>query len=409
LRIAYLVSRYPAPSHAFLTREVEGLRAAGVEVETISVRRPAAAELLTDADRAEAGRTFDVLPCGPLSLLAAHLGALLRGPHRYLLALVRALRIAGPGTRAHLWAVFYFAEAMVVRRHCRRLGVTHVHAVQFADGAGDVALLAAHGARTGGRQWSFSIAVHGPTELYEVTRYALAEKVRSAGLVVVPAEFTRSQLLALVGERGRPRIEVVRMGVDLERFQPRPDSGRSGGDVRVLCVARLVRHKGHAVLLRALALLRDEGLPLAAVLVGTGPERPALEELRAELELAEQVELSGAAGQDELPGLYAEADICCLPTLAETVGVVSMEAMASGRAVVSSDLMGVPELIEDGVDGLLVTPGREGELARALRTLAADPELRRRLGEAGRQKVEREFDSRAQAARLSGLLRELVP
>jgi colanic acid/amylovoran biosynthesis glycosyltransferase len=298
---------------------------------------------------------------------------------------------------------------MVVRRHCRRLGVSHVHAVQFADGAGDVALLATHGARTGGRLWSFSIAIHGPTELYEVSRYALAEKVRSAGLVVVPAEFTRSQLLAQVEERRRPRIEVVRMGVDLERFQAHPDSGRRGDDAQVLCVARLVRHKGHAVLLRALAFLRDEGLALAAILVGAGPERPALEELRRQLGLTEQVELAGAVGQDDLPRLYAEADVCCLPTLAETVGVVSMEAMASGRAVVSSDLMGVPELIEDGVDGLLVTPGREGELANALRTLATDPELRRRLGEAGRRKVEQGFDSRAQAARLSRLLGEIVP
>jgi colanic acid/amylovoran biosynthesis glycosyltransferase len=409
LRIAYLVSRYPIPSLAFLSREIEGLRAAGIEVETISIRRPEAAELLTDADRSEADRTFGVLLPRPLAALAAHLGAFLRGPHHYLLTLARALGMAGPGIRAHVWAIFYFAEAIVVRRHCRRLGITHIHAVQFADGGGDVGLLACHRATTDGREWTCSVAVHGPTELYEVTRYALAEKVRRAHLVVVPAEFTRSQLLAQIGERRRAPIEVVRMGVDLERFHPHPDSGRTGAEVRVLCVARLVPHKGQGTLLRALASLRDDGLSMRTLLVGAGPERATLEALCRELGLEREVEFAGAVGQEDLPHLYAESDICCLPSLAETVGVVNMEAMATARAVVSSNLMGVPELIEDGVDGILVTPGREGELAQSLRTLAADPELRRRLGEAGRRKVEREFDSRAQAARLSGLMRALGP
>lgn len=415
MRIAYLVSRYPAPSHAFLSREVAGLRAAGVEVETISVRRPEPDSLLTEEDRAEAERTFHVLPAGPLRLLAAHLSELARGPQRYALTLARALRLAAPGLRAKLWALFYFAEAMVVRRHCRRRSTSHVHAVQFADGAGDVALLCAHRAYRRGsepseeRKWSFSLAVHGPGELYEVRRYGLAEKVRRAHLVVVPSEFTRSQLLAQVEEWHRERIAVVHMGVDLERYRPRPDSGRTGSGARVLCVARLVRHKGHATLLRALAALRAEGLRLETRLVGEGPARAELEDLAAELGIADQVELLGAVGQDALPALYSEADVFCLPTLAETVGVVNMEAMATGMAVVSSGLMGVPELIDDGADGVLVTPGRVGELAAALRALAEDPGRRAELGAAARRKVEAGFDSRAEAARLSSLLGEFVP
>jgi glycosyltransferase involved in cell wall biosynthesis len=407
MRVAYLVSRYPAPSHAFLLREVGGLRAAGVEVETISIRRPGAEELLSDSDRAEAARTFFVLPAGPMALLAAHLGELARGPRRYLLTIARALRLAGPGWRAHLWALFYFAEAIVVRRHCRRLGIDHLHGVQFADGAGDVALLAAHRAGSRGRGWTLSLAVHGPTELYEVRRYGLAEKVRGAGLVVVPSEFTRSQLLAQVEERHRQRIAVVHMGADLERFTPRPDSGRVGSEARILCVARLVRHKGQATLLRALDALASDGLFPHTVLVGEGPERVALERLRGELGLEGRVEMTGAVGQDDLPRLYREADVFCLPTLAETVGVVNMEAMASGVPVVTSNLMGVPELVEDGVSGLLVTPAREDELAAALRRLAGDPDERRRIGEEGRRKVEAEFDSRAQAARLSRLFEDL--
>jgi glycosyltransferase involved in cell wall biosynthesis len=409
VRVAYLASRYPWPSQAFLSREVRGLRRAGLEVETVSVRAPGEAGLLTGEDRAEADRTHDLLPTGPVAFLAAHLGALARGPLSYVMTLGRAWRLAAPGARAHLWSLFYFGEAMLLRRHCRRRGVTHVHAVQFADGAGDVAMLAAARARTGGTPWSFSLSVHGPGELYEVTRYGLREKIREARFVAVPSEFTRSQLSAQVEEAHSHRIHVVRMGVEPDRFPPAPAPGRTGAEARIVCVARLVRHKGHATLLRALAALREEGLPLRATLVGEGPERAALEGLSAELGVEDLVELRGLAGQDELPGLLADADIFCLPTLAETVGVASMEAMASGRPVISSRLMGVPELIEDGISGLLVTPGREEELAAALRRLAGDPGLRDRLAEAGRRRVLERYDSAREARRLSELLAETAP
>jgi glycosyltransferase involved in cell wall biosynthesis len=140
------------------------------------------------------------------------------------------------------------------------------------------------------------------------------------------------------------------------------------------------------------------------VIAGEGPERDGLRALADELGLHGLVDFTGAVSQEELPGLYAEADVFCLPTLAEAVGVVNMEAMATGLPVVSSRLMGVPELVEDGSTGLLVTPGRDGELAAALRRLAEDPDLRRRLGQQGRRKVAAEFDSGREAARLSVLL-----
>jgi glycosyltransferase involved in cell wall biosynthesis len=253
-----------------------------------------------------------------------------------------------------------------------------------------------------GRGWS--LTVHGPGELYEARRYRLVEKVRDAAFTAAVSEFTRSQLMALAGADCAARIHVVRMGVDRERFRVSERPERPPAEVRIICVARLVAHKGQVVLLRALARLRDEGLPLRATLVGEGPERGRLERLARELGLESLVVFTGAVSQDELPALYGAADVFCLPTLAEAVGVVNMEAMATGLPVVSSGLMGVPELVEDGVSGLLVTPGREDELAAALKRLAEDPELRRRLGEGGRRKVAEKFDSGREAARLRVLL-----
>jgi colanic acid/amylovoran biosynthesis glycosyltransferase len=408
MRIAYVASRYPALSQAFLTREVLALRALGVEVETVSVRAPDSREHLGADDRGEAERTFNLLPARPLDLLRAHVGAIAAGPREFASALARAWRLAGPGLRSRLWSFFYFNEALLLRRHCRRLGIDHIHAVQFADGAGDVALIAAPPSGSGNGRRRFSLSVHGPGEFSEVTRYGLRHKVRQAQLVAAVSEFTRSQLLALVEDRHGERIRVIHMGVDGERYTPGEASGREGSGVRVLCVARLVRHKGHPTLLRALAALGEQGLELEATLVGDGPERGELERLRDELGLQGRVRFAGPLGQDELPAIYRDHDVFCLPTLSEAVGVVNMEAMASGLPVVCSHLMGVPELVEDGINGLLVTPGREQELAGALRRLAEDPALRTRLGEAGRRTVEERFDAAAEAVKLRDGLAELA-
>src|SRR3954447_4130424 len=120
MRIGYLVGKYPAVSHAFLEREVRGLRECGVEVETISIRSPDPNDLLSERDREEARRTFDVLPIGPRRLLDAHAGAFPRAALRYLATAVRSLRRAQRGLRERLRGLIYFAEAVVVRGHCAR-------------------------------------------------------------------------------------------------------------------------------------------------------------------------------------------------------------------------------------------------------------------------------------------------
>ncbi len=178
------MSHYPAISHAFVLREVEHVRAAGVDLETLSTHRAEAADLLAAADRSAAATTFSVLPTSPGTLLGAHLEALIRSPRRYLATLALALRTGAPGARERLWHLFYFAEAMILLRHCRRAGIAHIHA-QFADSATDVAMLVTHyrrGQRVKGVACSWSLAVHGSVEFYDVTRYALASKLAHAEL-----------------------------------------------------------------------------------------------------------------------------------------------------------------------------------------------------------------------------------
>ncbi len=387
MRIGYLASHYPAVSHTFVLREVEALRRLGVEVETFSIHRAPASELLSEADRGAAATTFAVLPLRFADLVGAHVAAFARRPARYLRTLVRALRLASPGLRGRLWGLFYFAEAVTVWREAERRQVRHLHA-QFADAATDVALLVAS---FGGKGWGWSMAIHGPVEFYDVRLNRLAEKMRRARFTQAISHFGRSQLMTIADEDRWDRIHVVRCGIDPVAFSS--DGPRQGGGLpHLLCVGRLVHLKGQSLLIEALAELRQRGADARLTLVGDGPKRPQLEQLGRRLGVADRVHFAGAIGQDAIRDVYRSADLFCLPSLAEGLPVVLMEAMAFELPVVSTRIMGIPELVEEGRTGLLVTPGRLDELTDALERLIADPDLGARLGRAGREKVLEEFD-----------------
>jgi colanic acid/amylovoran biosynthesis glycosyltransferase len=407
-RVAYLVSEFPAVSHTFIARELDALRARGVDAVTMSIRKTPADQLLSAADRAAADATFSVFPLDKPRFAAAHVRAALTRPARYFATLRLALAMSAGGMRAHLWQLFYFAESILVWSECRRRDVRHVH-VHFANVASAVALLAAEFGRHDGFRWSFTM--HGYTEFDEVRRYALAEKARRAAFVACISDFCRSQLLKLVEPDWWDKLVVVRCGLDPNEVRSLPcraltsPAPPSDTALRLLFVGRLVSEKGVLVLLRALARLRRRGVEVPAVLVGDGPYRGEFEQAGRRLGVAEQVTFTGALTGARLAPLYREADVFCLPSFAEGLPVVLMEAMANELPVVTSRIAGIAELVDDGVNGLLLPPGRDDVIADALERLAADPELRARWGRAGRERVLRDYDVGRSAALLESLFR----
>lgn len=389
MRLAYVTGRYPAVSHSFILREIQALRRLGVEVETLSIWRTADEDLYSKADVVERDATYSVLPLRPLRFLAAHLSALFSRPRDYGATLLESLRLSPPGARGKLWHVFYFAEAIVLWRRCRRLRIRHVHA-HFTGNAAMAALLIAHLERR--RGWSWSMTVHGPVEFYDVTLSRLAAKVERARLVFCISDFARSQVMAQVGSEQWEKIRPTRCGIDPGVFSHPHRSSREPGPVRILTVGRLFQLKGHAVALDAVAKLKSRGVDVEATFVGDGPTRPSLERLAGELEIDDRVTFAGAVGQDEIGRYYAAADAFCLASFAEGLPVVLMEAMAMRLPVVATRIMGVAELVEHGATGLLVPPARPDLLADALEVVAGDRALRERMGEAGRAKVVAEFD-----------------
>ncbi len=409
--VAYLTSRYPAVSHTFVLREVEALRDLGVRVETVSMHRSDPSHVLSARDREAFRTTFAVLPASPWTLIRSHLRVARKAPARYLRALRRAQQLRRPGLRGAIWAFFYLTEAVIVWSECDRRKVRHLHA-QFASAATDVALLAAElggRARDGNGTWSWSLAVHGSAEFCDVTMYRLADKLRDADLAVAISDFGRSQLMGLVAESEWDKLHVVRSGVDPNEYAPQHRDEPEGGPLQILTVGRMIPVKGQAVLIDALAELSDWGFDAQVTFIGDGPSRESLEARARERGVDGSVTFAGTVGQDDIRAFYAGADVFCSSSFAEGLPVVLMEAMAMERPVVATRIMGVPELVEDGESGLLVSPGRPDALASALAKLAGDAALRKTLGVQARDAVTANFDVRKSARRLQGLFASTTP
>lgn len=408
VRVTYVVSWYPGVSHTFIQREIRALRALGNHVDVVSIHR-ASPDVMSAADLEELASTFTILPASPMKIARGHAKALLRSPRAYFDTLRHALSVAPPGARARLWQLFYFVEAMIVWERCRRRDVRHLHA-HFANVGADVAWLTCHFGRAvdGPGAWSWSFTMHGCMEFWDVERYNLGRKVAASDLVIAISDFTRAQLMNFVEPEHWDKIEVVHCGVDVDTYRPAAADGERSQTTRVLCVGRLSPEKGQTLLLKAIADLRASGIDtIQLTLVGDGPLRAALERECSELRLADVVTFAGAVDQDAMPEYYRRADVFCQPSFMEGIPVVLMEAMASGLAVVSSGVAGIPELIDDGESGILVRPGRTDELARAIAELARDPARREALGRRGRETVLRDFDARENAAEVATRFRHL--
>lgn len=406
MRVAYLTGRYPTISHTFIVREVRALRALGVNTEAFAIWRSDRQQLTSEVDREEAARTTWLLPLR----LRHGLRAVITLTFRPLAALAaikeaRALSRPGSGLRRHVLAVSWVLEAAIILSICRRTGSRHVHAHLSGTATAVAGLVAVLGCAADGEgTWTWSFTVHGPDEFYDVVRESLALKVLRATFVVAISDFARSQLMALVDEEAWSKIHVVHCGVDPALFAPVSRRVSPAGDrLRVLCVGRLTRIKGHGVLIEAARQLSGRGVPIEVTIVGDGAKREDYQQLVVDSGLDDVVRFTGALGQDVIRREFAVADVFCLTSFAEGVPVVLMEAMAMGIPVVASNVMGVPELVHDGVNGRLVAPGRPDLVAAAIEELAHDPAERRRLGAAGRQTVTRRYNVNVQAQ----LLKEL--
>jgi glycosyltransferase involved in cell wall biosynthesis len=395
MRVAYLVNQYPHTSHSFIRREVLALEQHGVAVERFSVRPPPA-KLVDPGDQAEQGRTAVLLAAGGFGLLGALLGTALAHPLRWLRALRLTVRLGRRSERGVLRHIIYLAEACLLRRRLEKCGVTHLHA-HFGTNSASVALLTRV---LGGPPYSFT--VHGPEEFDRPEAISLGDKIEAAAFVVAISEFGRSQLFRWCTYPNWAKIHVVRCGVDAAflRGGPQPIADTT----QLVCVGRLAEQKGQLVLLEALGQLAAEGVPFRMALAGDGPMRPIIEERIRHFNLTEHVRITGWVSNDTVRQEMLASRVLVLPSFAEGLPVVLMEALALGRPAVSTYVAGIPELVEPGVNGWLVPAGSVAALVDALRAaLGTSPEQLQQMGRAGAERVQARHDAATEAEKLARL------
>lgn len=394
-RIAYLTGEYPAVSHTFILREVLALRALGHDVRTCSIRRTGPEHHRGPDEKAAAETTFYVLDAAknPAQLLSA-LGWALARPGRFWQTIRLALKTRPAGIKATVWQIFYLLEAMVLARHCTREGVTAIHN-HFAMASSSVAMLASC---LSGIPYSFTL--HGPADFLDTGRWHLGEKIAQARFVACISHFCQSQGMLFSDARHWPRLHIVHCGVEPDRYAP---ADRPAGH-EVLFIGRLAAAKGAPVLLEAFARAHARYPDARLTLIGDGPARATLEARAAQLGLGDAVRFTGYLSQDEVAGHLARTDLFALPSFAEGVPVVLMEAMASAVPVLATRIAGIPELVEDGISGRLVPPGDIDSFAQAMIEMLEDPARSAGLGLAGARTVQTEFDVRQEAGKLARLL-----
>ncbi|MEX0777506.1 MAG: glycosyltransferase [Phycisphaeraceae bacterium] len=397
MRIGYLVNTYPRVSHSFIRREIRGLESLGIAVSRFSVRGNDMA--LTDqADRVEATRTQVLLHAGAVAFVLAVLALALARPVALLRGARLAVRLGRRSEGKCLRHLVYLAEACLLLRLLRRDGVTHLHA-HFGTNSTTVALLCR---RMGGPPYSFT--VHGPEEFDHPTTLALDEKIAGAAFVAAISDFGRSQLCRWVDPACWHKLHVVRCGVDEQFLLAAPPPPLAQAMPRLVCVGRLCEQKGQFTLLLAAHELRRTGTDFELVLAGDGPLRMQLEHYIGDLGLHDCVRITGWISGDQVKEELLGCRAMVLPSFAEGLPVVIMEALALHRPVISTYVAGIPELVTPGRSGWLVPAGSVEALAAVMReALQAPVEQMAAMGQAGAAAVALRHDIRIIAAELAQL------
>jgi glycosyltransferase involved in cell wall biosynthesis len=401
LTIGFITNVYARASDTFIRREVRQLRRIGHIVYTFSVRKVTEDRLISEEIRQEQERTDYILTHGPPRLVWSFLKLSFSRPGRMLATIALAWRTCAPGMKASIWQLAYLLEAAYLAERVKRLGIQHIH-VHKAAGVATVVMFAT--SLTG---IPYSMTVHGPAIFFEPGRWALAEKIHRSSFTACISAFCRSQCMAWTPTSDWERLEIIRCGVDASFLgqppTPVPDV------TSLICVGRYCEMKAQVLLIEAVAKLRDRGVDFRLNLVGDGPLRDRLQELIRRYDLAGQVQLLGWRSSEEIRRLILESRAMVLPSFAEGLPVVFMEAFALGRPVITTWVAGHPELVSPGENGWLVPAGAVEPLVEAMReALTTDVDRLTEMGRHGARLVADLHSVETEVARLSRYIGQSV-
>lgn len=389
-KVGYVLTHYPKLAQTFIAGEIEAVERAGVAVRVFAMNAPDAGELARPGAAAKAARATFLKPALGRAV-AVLLQATLRHPFAMVGVWRQTVASGGGDPRRVLRRLAHLAQAALVAREAWREGIDRLHA-HFGLAPATIAWLATAIARAEGRSAArFGFTIHGFHDFVDPAESALDRKARDAAQVLCISDFTRSQLCLTTDPAWWPRFHVARCGVDTAAFAYR-DPPPPGPRLRIMALGRLSPEKGFAVLVEAMALLRDRGVDADLRIVGDGPTRGELGRQISALGLGDSITLTGELPPAEVSRELAASDMFCMASFSEGLPISIMEAMAVGVPVVSTWIAGIPELARQGETALTVPPADAEALAAAIGRLAGDERLRTDLARAGRALVERQHD-----------------
>ncbi len=393
--IAYVAQFFPILTETFVYREVNALRERGFDVVTLSNRTPEVAKL-SEESVGLMDSTEYVFPIKPLAFILAHLYFAIFAPGRYFGTLMHVMLQRNESMANRVRTFGHFGGGVYLAYQVRKRGLSHIHA-HFAVNAATIGLVVSRLLNIG-----YSLTVHNNIFTDQLI---LRSKLKAAKFIVSISEYSKQYLLDFAPDiRGlAEKIDIVHCGISADSFQRELTYQNGVSDdpqykPHLVSLSSFAQRKGMPVLVEACRILRDRGVDFRCTIAGTGPDWALVQQLVEQYGLQDTITLPGRYFQEDIRGYLNEASVFALACVTadngdiDGVPVALMESMAMEVPTISTTLSGIPELIEDGVSGLLV-PEREPEaLADAIERVLEDHAFALRLGKDGRRKVVEAFN-----------------
>jgi colanic acid/amylovoran biosynthesis glycosyltransferase len=399
-KVAYIMSRFPKLTETFILYEILAVQELGVTIELYPLMREHTqvmhAEAVPLVERAH------FVPFISSSILTSNIRFMLKHPRRYFGTLWKGMRATWRSLNYFLGILAFFPKAVHMTRLMKQDGIQHIHA-HFSNHPAAVAYML-H--QLTGIPYSFT--AHG-ADLHKI-QHMLCEKTTDAAFVIAISSYNKDMIIEKCGEAMRDKVLIVHCGIDGKLFHPRTEE-KPGDSFDILCIGSLQEVKGQTYLIEACRLLQNRRVDFMCHFAGDGKDMEKLQAQTSEAGLTDRIQFHGQVTRTQVLELLETADVVAMPSVPtregkrEGIPVALMEAMGSSIPVVASRLSGIPDLVDGEQNGILIEPRNSTEMADALERLYQDPTLRQRLGQAGREKVIREFELNTSAAELVRLFR----